>query len=97
LWQTTRPVWRRLTTASPAKGTRPLHVSIGTVKSGTVQLGRGVHVPPTVTLAGSISFQWRLHYRLLGSVTQLTSANIQGVDDGDPTGYSAACTIEPAM
>jgi hypothetical protein len=29
----------------------------------------GVHVQPTVTLAGSIIFQRRLHYRLLGPVT----------------------------
>jgi hypothetical protein len=29
----------------------------------------GVHVQPTVTLAGSITFQRRLHYRLLGPVT----------------------------
>jgi hypothetical protein len=45
-----------------------------------------------------ITFQWRLHQRLLGSVTQLTSADIHGVDDGDPKSCSAAsCAIGPAM
>jgi hypothetical protein len=74
------------------------HVALGTVELGTVQPGVEFTFQPTVTLAGSITFQWPLHHRLLGSVTQLTSANIRGVDDGDLKGYSAAsCTIEPAM
>ena len=62
-----------------------------------MQQGAEFTFQPTVTLAGSITFQWPLHHRLLGSLTQLTSANIHAVDD-DLKGDSAASrTIEPAM
>jgi len=49
--------------------------------------------PPAV-LSGTVTFQWRLGHKLIGSVTKLTAHGVKGVADGDPPHYSTAtCTI----
>jgi hypothetical protein len=71
-------------------------VPLGTFTAGTIQGGVEFTFNPPVTLAGSVTFQWRYHGKLLASVVRQTTRGDKGVDAGDPRGYSAAtCVINP--
>jgi hypothetical protein len=65
-------------------------LSLGTVTNGTVQDGALFRFNPPVILSGTVTFDWLLDGKVIGSATRSTSHGDKGVDDSDPENYSAA-------
>ncbi len=63
-------------------------------------LGRGTHglhqggltfrIAPPAILSGTVTFEWRLGGRVLGSAKRYTGDGHRRVDHADPPGYSTA-------
>ena len=69
-------------------------LSLGTQSSGRHQAGFTWQFAPPAYLSGTVTFEWRLGRKVIGRTTRRTVRGIKNVDDGDPTGYSAAtCRI----
>jgi len=70
-------------------------VDVGSATTGLHQAGLtfGKFTPPIV-LAGEVTFEWRQGRKLLGRSVRFTGRGYQGVDYGDPPGYtSVTCNI----
>jgi hypothetical protein len=70
-------------------------VALGSAAAGLQQAGVMFPFGPHAgTLRGSVIFEWRLHRKLIGHVTQLTSVHHRNADYGDPKGFSSGkCVI----
>jgi hypothetical protein len=64
-----------------------LGISRSGLRQGGVRFKFGSHAGH---LRGSVTFEWRLGRRVLGSITRKTSAGHRGADFGDPPHFSAA-------
>jgi hypothetical protein len=64
----------------------------GTHSTGTYQAGAefAFQLRSPVTIAGTITFQWYLRGRLLGSTVRATRGGVKGVQHSYPRGLSAA-------
>jgi hypothetical protein len=78
-------------------------VSVGSAKFKSRQAGRNFQfalpkvpsnqpysLPPSFTLRGSVSFQWRKGKRVVRSASKITTAGHRSVAGSDPRGYTAA-------
>jgi hypothetical protein len=69
-------------------------VALGDPVNTIVQGGATFKFKPPVVLSGTVTYQWKLHGKLIGHVTRLTGHGYKHVAFGDPPGHSTAtCTM----
>jgi hypothetical protein len=65
-------------------------VALGDPTNVIVQGGATWKFKPPVLLSGTIRFQWKLHGKVIGTITRPTGRGYKHVLNSDPAGYSAA-------
>ena len=70
-------------------------VSLGDPANEIVQGGALFKFKPPAELAGTVTFQWKLHGKVIGTKQRATGAGHKDAKFGDPPGYSSnACSIK---
>jgi hypothetical protein len=70
-------------------------VSLGDPANEIVQGGALFKFKPPAVLAGTVTFQWKLHGKVIGTKQRATGGGHRNAKFGDPPGYSANdCTIK---
>jgi hypothetical protein len=70
-------------------------VALGDPANQIVQGGATFKFKPPALLSGTITFEWKLHGKLIGSKRLATAAGHKNAKFGDPPGYSSSkCSIK---
>jgi hypothetical protein len=70
-------------------------VSLGDPADEIVQGGTEFKFKPPAVLAGTVTFQWKLHGKVIGTKQRATAGGHKNAKFGDPPGYSSNdCTIK---
>jgi hypothetical protein len=70
-------------------------VSLGDPANEIVQGGAEFKFKPPAVLAGTVTFQWKLHGKVIGTKQRATGGGHKNAKFGDPPGYSSNdCTIK---
>jgi hypothetical protein len=80
----------------PDTSVPPQRVALGKKAhaTGLWQGGITIAFTPPVVLSGTVTFEWKLGKKVVGTVTRQTGHGYSGVAHGDPPHYSTAtCTI----